>query len=53
MNNYNMTIEFKPCNKHDPYLQWEHIAIWHFRFTIELLTREAIEEEYNCKDTID
>lgn len=53
MNNYNMTIEFKPYNKQDPYLQWEHIAIWHFLFTIELLIREQMGREYNCKDTID
>lgn len=39
-----ITLKLEPCNKHDPYLQWEHIAIWHFKFTIMLLTREAIEQ---------
>ena len=25
------------------YLQWKHIAMWHFRFKLYLMTREAIE----------
>lgn len=37
-------IEFKPCNKLNYYFQWEHIAIWHFKFTIHLMTREAIND---------
>lgn len=44
INGYDITIEFKPCNKLNPYLQWEHIAMWHFRFNLELMTREAIEQ---------
>lgn len=41
---YDVNIEFKPCNKLNPYLQWEHIAIWHFRFNLMLDIRKAMED---------
>lgn len=41
---YDVNIEFKPCNKLNPYLQWEHIAIWQFIFNMQLMMREEIEQ---------
>ena len=53
LKDYNINIEFEPCNKHDPYLQWKHIAEWQFQFNLTLMIREEIEQlgEVECRGT--